>query len=289
MNNKNNLVSIIIPCYNQGEYLPEALESLSNQTYNNWECIIVNDGSTDDTEKVASEWIKKDSRFKYYFKDNSGLSDTRNFAISKAIGIYILPLDTDDKIGCNYLKEGVEILDNTDYSVVYCEAEYFGKQNGKWHLPEFSDDNILKNNIVFCSSIFKKSDFDKTLGYNKNMIYGFEDWDLWISFLKIGCKFYKIPKVHFYYRVKENSMIDDMNKDAKKKEKMYNQIFLNHQDFFIKKIGNPILNKLELDIIKNSYSYKIGSIIMWLPYKIYELFNKVKSLIIRYIGGNFCY
>ncbi len=277
MNIKNNLVSIIIPCYNQGEYLSDALESVKNQTYIDWECIIVNDGSDDITEEVALDWCKKDSRFKYFFKNNSGLSDTRNFAISKSKGMYILPLDADDKIGSNYLKEGVEILDSNDFSVVYCEAEFFGKVKGKWILPNFSEDIILKNNIVFCSSIFKKSDFNKTIGYNPNMIYGLEDWDLWLGMIKIGCKFYKIPKVHFYYRVKENSMIEDMKKDAHKKEKMLNQIFTNHQDFYFKKLGNPIWNKFELDIIKNSYSFKIGSMIMWLPKKVYELILQLKK------------
>ena len=70
----NALVSIIIPCYNQAEYLPDALESVFNQTYQNWECIIVNDGSTDTTELVSKEWCEKNKRFKYFQKQNGGLS-----------------------------------------------------------------------------------------------------------------------------------------------------------------------------------------------------------------------
>lgn len=66
-------VSVIVPCYNQAKYLSEALQSVLDKTYENWECIIVNDGSPDNTEEVAKQWVEKDSRFKYFYKENGGL------------------------------------------------------------------------------------------------------------------------------------------------------------------------------------------------------------------------
>ena len=82
----NPLVSIIVPCYNQAQFLPEALQSVLEQTHTNWECIIVNDGSPDNTEGVAQEWLVKDSRFKYVYKENGGLSSARNAGLDKVVG-----------------------------------------------------------------------------------------------------------------------------------------------------------------------------------------------------------
>ena len=83
------LVSIIVPCYNQAQYLPETLQSVLDQTYTNWECIIVNDGSPDATEAVAQEWCEKDHRFIYLKKENGGLSSARNAGLKIAKGDYI--------------------------------------------------------------------------------------------------------------------------------------------------------------------------------------------------------
>lgn len=155
-----NLISVIVPCYNQAQFLPEALNSVLAQTYENWECIIVNDGSPDNTEEVALDWCAKDGRFKYLKKENGGLCNARNAGIKIAEGIYILPLDADDKISSKYLEEASEILDKkSDIGIVYCNAEFFGEKSGKWNLLEFSEERILTANIIFCSALFRKCDY----------------------------------------------------------------------------------------------------------------------------------
>ena len=119
-------VSIIVPCYNQAQYLDECLQSVLEQTYPHWECIIINDGSPDNTEKVAQEWVVKDTRFKYIYKENGGLSSARNAGIEIADGEFILPLDADDKISAHYLKLAVKEFEKDTYlKVVYCKAEKF--------------------------------------------------------------------------------------------------------------------------------------------------------------------
>ncbi len=105
-------VSIIVPCYNQADYLPEALGSVLQQTCEQWECIVVNDGSEDTTEEVAQQWVKKDARFKYINIPNGGLSNARNTGIEAASGIYILPLDSDDKLGENYLELALDAFNS---------------------------------------------------------------------------------------------------------------------------------------------------------------------------------
>lgn len=101
-------ISIIVPCYNQGRYLDEAMTSLLAQTFKNWECIIINDGSTDNTEEVAQQWSSKDNRIKYMSQENAGVSAARNAAIRASAGEFILPLDADDKISNDYYRACIE-------------------------------------------------------------------------------------------------------------------------------------------------------------------------------------
>lgn len=101
------VVSIIIPCYNQGQFLGEALTSVSNQTFSEWECIIVDDGSQDDTKQIATGWTRKDHRVKYYYKENGGLSSARNYGMAKARGSYLQFLDSDDYIASNKLQVSI--------------------------------------------------------------------------------------------------------------------------------------------------------------------------------------
>ena len=118
------LISVIVPCYNQAQYLDECLQSVLDQTYTDWECIIVNDGSPDHTEEIAKKWVEKDTRFIYLSKENGGLSSARNAGIEIAKGEWILPLDADDKIGNLYLELGEKEFDK-DYTIVYCDAAFF--------------------------------------------------------------------------------------------------------------------------------------------------------------------
>ena len=150
-------VSIIVPCYNQAEYLAEALDSVFSQSYSDWECIIVNDGSPDNTEEVANEYCEKDSRFKYLKKENGGLSSARNAGIKASFGKYILPLDADDKITTGYVEKAVEVLDNNPMvKVVYREVEFFGAETGIWQLPPFSLRQLALGNMIYCSAFFRR-------------------------------------------------------------------------------------------------------------------------------------
>lgn len=101
------LVSVIIPCYNKAAFLAEALDSVFMQSYSNWECIIINDGSLDNTQNIAKSYAIKDNRFKYLCQDNQGVSIARNNGIKASSGIFILPLDADDTIEPTYIEKAV--------------------------------------------------------------------------------------------------------------------------------------------------------------------------------------
>ena len=202
------LVSIIVPCYQQGIYVSETLESILSQTYENWECIVVDDGSTDNSVEIVSEYVNRDNRIKLICQQNRGVSVARNNAISHSKGKYILPLDADDIIAPSYLEKAVKVMeDNPEYTLVYCKADKFGLEKGLWRLPEYSYDTLLWKNMIFCSALFRRKDFEVTHGYNENMIDGLEDWDFWLSLLSRDSIVYQINEVLFHYRIKSSSRL----------------------------------------------------------------------------------
>ena len=223
-------VSVIIPCYNQGQYVDEAVESVLNQTYKDFEIIIVNDGSTEDfTKKLLHNYKKPKARVIH--SDNQGLASARNRGIEEAKGEYILPLDADDKIGKEYLEEAVKVLDeNPDIGIVYCEAVHFGSQDGLLVLPKYSLETLLIGNIIFASAFFKKEHWEKAGGYNINMVYGWEDWDFWLSLIELGLKVYRIPKILFHYRITETSMRNKMTEN--KQFFMRLHAYINHKKLY---------------------------------------------------------
>jgi len=248
----NPKVSIIVPTYNQQEYIGETLNCVLEQSYNNWECIIVDDGSIDNTFDVIKKFIDGDARFKYFRQESAGPSQARNYGISVSDGEYILPLDSDDKISKDYVREAVGVLiGNSKVKLVYCEAEYFGSRTGKWELPKYSYDKILFSNMIFCSAIYRKKDFDNTSGYNMNMHEGFEDWDFWISFLEKDDIVYKLPRVHFYYRIKKLSRNLDSHRSDDIIRRMYKQIYLNNEKKY-EKFVNPIYNINRIGELENA-------------------------------------
>ena len=223
-------VSVIIPCFNQGAYLDEAVESVLAQTFQDFEILVVDDGSTDEaTIKMLKDYARPKTRVIH--TDNQGLSMARNNGIREARGDYILPLDADDKIGPGYLEEAVRILDqHRDIGIVYCEAAFFGMRTSHWHLPDYTSDHLLLQNIIFCSAFFRRKHWEKVGGYNINMVYGWEDWDFWLSLIHLGVKVYRIPQVLFFYRLREESMSHAM--DEKKQFIMRLHAILNHQDLY---------------------------------------------------------
>lgn len=262
------LISVIVPCYNQAQYLPEALQSLLDQDYPHWECIIVDDGSPDNTEEVALQWTEKDSRFRYYKKINGGVSDTRNFGAQQATGEYIVPLDGDDKLGSLYFSEAIEAFQNDpSIKLIYSDTILFGIKNEKVISPDFVYERMLTENQIYNSAMFRRCDFLKVGGYNTNMVDGIEDWDFYISLLRPTDKVIKLNAFHYYYRIKEVSRSANIARQTEKNDAMLLQMFENHVPLFLEYI-NPIRSRIEAETYKqelryhyNTKEYKIGRII----------------------------
>lgn len=197
-----DLVSIVIPCYKQAQYLPDAIESCLNQSYKNIEIIVVNDGSPDNTSEVA----KKYPQVRLVEQANKGLSGARNSGIRASRGKWIVTLDSDDKIHPRFIEKTIGKAD-----VVSTYIRTFGDQNNTWkppvEVPEFK--HFIKHNCINCCSLFKREVFDKTGGFDENMKTGYEDWEYWTHAAKLGFKFHIVKEELFYYRRHGKTMFHD--------------------------------------------------------------------------------
>ena len=206
-------ISIIIPCYNHGEYLREAINSVERCSDKDlYEIIILNDGSTD---KHTIEVLQQLSREGYNVinQPNQGLGAARNNAIKTAVGKYILPLDSDNKIRPEYIYESIKILDEqSEIAMVYGDSEYFGDKTGTRRTGEFNLQKIMIGNYIDACAVYRRSVWETLGGYDETMpLMGMEDWDFWLNMSLNSYQFHYIPKVLFDYRVLKNSMLNSIN------------------------------------------------------------------------------
>lgn len=227
-----NMISVIMPCYNDGAYIQEAIESIKIQTYKDWELIIIDDGS-DDTNTVNIINSIKDDRITILHTNHLRPAGARNYGIEHAKGKYILPVDSDDKIDPAYMQKAVEIIESEEaIGVVYCYADLFGERSGRWELPDYSFEKMLLDNVVFVTALFYKEDWEKVGGFNTQLIAGMEDYDFWLGILGLGRKIYQIPEVLFHYRIKPVSRTTGFQSDYVQMQQTYRQIYNNHKEFY---------------------------------------------------------
>ena len=237
-------VSVIIPCHNQGRFIGDAVQSVLAQTYNDFEVIIVNDGSTDPQTISALESYDRPP-VRLIHTGNEGLASARNNGVRSASGTYILPLDADDKIASSYVEKAVGVLDaDPDIGIVYCEAEFFGERTGPWELFPYSFPGILLGNVIFCSGMYRKSDWQKVNGYNPNMKYGWADYDFWLSLIELGRDVYRIPEPLFFYRQRSGSMNRSISREQH--VYLYTQLFKNHPALYAENISILFRHIIEL-------------------------------------------
>jgi len=226
-------VSIIIPCYNDGIYLNDAVESALAQTYPNVRIIIVNDASTDPRTLDILNSITHPRVTVFHNTENLRPSGTRNRGIFEAHGKYILPLDADDKIGASYVQKAVDIMESDpSVGVVYCKGELFGLESGPWDLPPYSLEMMMLNNVVFVTALFLRDDWEMIGGYSDEFKEGYEDYDFWLSILELGRRIHQIPEVLFYYRKKENSRNTNFEGDLPTKIDTYRRLYKKHPVFY---------------------------------------------------------
>lgn len=281
-------VSIIVPCYNQAQFLGEALQSVLDQTHANWECIIVNDGSSDNTEVVAKKWIEKDSRFKYLYKQNGGLSSARNAGLDFAKGDYIQFLDSDDCIDKKKLELSIQQLalnENKDkliaisnYSVFIIETSCpilevkFDVELFNFEKVLYDWDNIITIPIhcgLFSSDLYLEFKFPENIKAK-------EDWIMWVSLFRVNINIVHVNHTLSYYRKHQKSMTmtQEILPEYIKAYKYLKKI-ISDEEFqklsvalFSKYYESSIVFKTELNQVKNSNTFRVGCFIKKIVFKL---------------------
>jgi glycosyltransferase involved in cell wall biosynthesis len=202
------------------EVLGEAVESIMIQSYQNWEVVIVNDGSTDEAvDKIGKELEKVDDRISYFQKENGGLGDARNYGVEKAKGEFVLLLDADNRLKDHFMEIAINAIEeDRQRAIIYGDAEYIGERNGIWKMGAFDKLKLLKDNYIDACALVNRKKLIDIGGFEVNLpIQGHEDWDLWLTALEKGLIFHYLNEVVFEYRVRADSMIRTIGKDNIKK------------------------------------------------------------------------
>lgn len=225
---KKNLVSIITPMYNSEKYIGITIESALNQTYKDWEMIIVDDCSSDNSPKIVKEYAKNDERIKYIKTDsNKGVSNARNIALKMANGQFISFLDSDDIWDEDKLKKQVDFMKKNKCTISFTAYELIDENNEKLNkiinVPKTVDYNtLLKGNILGCLTVMidkSKLDFEIKMSGVRH-----EDYVLWLSILKKGHIAYGINEVLAEYRKSITSLSGNKIKSAIWTWKIYRNI-----------------------------------------------------------------
>ncbi|MFI0778401.1 glycosyltransferase family 2 protein [Streptomyces sp. NPDC021212] len=204
-------VSVVIPCRDYGHYLPHAVESVLAQTYPDWELVVVDDGSTDDTAAVARSLIAghPGRRIRLLEQAGAGVSAARNAGIAATTGRYVLPLDADDVIAPTMLERTVAVLDeNPGIAIVSTDVSVFTDDDPRGQaleLPAYDRDLLLRQLIMFYCSLYRREVWQEVGGYAEDMRTG-EDWDFWIACAERGFTAHHLHEPLFGARNKDDGL-----------------------------------------------------------------------------------
>jgi glycosyltransferase involved in cell wall biosynthesis len=257
-------ISIIIPCHNAGNFLSEAIESALAQSHRDLEVIVVNDGSTEArTLEILAEL--SDPRVRVIHQANAGPAAARNRGIQVAGGEFILPLDADDRFDPTYADKALAVMhQRPDVGIVYCDAMKFGAASGLWSLPAYSVREMVIDNVIFCSSLFRKSDWEAVGGYNENLRHGMEDYEFWIKLIALGRDVVKIGEPLFFYRIQESSRTTKFQDDSQTVVATYAEIFRANIGFFARHAEYLFEHRFGLYREIDHYRYRYGRLDGWL-------------------------
>lgn len=203
-------VSVVIPCFNDGRYLSEAVGSARAQSHPDVEIVVVNDGSTDPQTLRVLDQVSDDGAHVVH-QENKGLPAARNAGISASSGDYILPLDSDDRISPSYAAQASAVLDrDPDVGIVGGMIEYFGMRSGTDRPSYDGIERMLFQNCLFTSSMTRRSDWEAVGGYPTEISLG-EDWVYWLRILALGRSVEILPETVWFYRQHDRQMTRNLD------------------------------------------------------------------------------
>lgn len=235
-------ISVIVPIYNMEKLMRKCLDFILAQSFHNYECLLIDDGSTDGSPAICDEYAAKDARFKAFHKPNGGLSDARNFGLAHAIGEYTIFFDPDDWVDNECLKEMYAKAVETNADMVMCDIYYndlyrqkYGKQepSSLWHVDVLRDLITGKVAGFTVTKLIRRSLYQKYhIEYPKG-IYGREDQYTMCELLMNNIKVAYLPKAYYhymhYFNASQSRRYDDGTYEMDKKIlEMFENLFKNH-------------------------------------------------------------
>ena len=199
-------VSVVITCFNLGRYLDEAVESVLSQTFQDFDVVIVDDGSTDiATCEMLANYNRPRTRVVH--SENRGLPGARNLGIRHSAGVYLCCLDADDRLEPTCLEKAVRVLDEQPPLTFASHwLRTFGDEQVDWTPTECDLRSMLMRNQVNGAALVRREVVLAVGGFDETMIHGCEDWDLWLTLLERGYSGTIIPEILFFYRRRHDSM-----------------------------------------------------------------------------------
>jgi GT2 family glycosyltransferase len=234
--------SVVIPCFNQGEFLLDAVASVEASEGAAFELVIVDDGSTDPYTLEILGRLRAGG-YRILAQANRGLAAARNAGIRAARGRYVLPLDADNRIRPSYLRRAAEVLDAApEVGVVYGDAALFGERNGPWRVPDFNLDEMATGNRIDACAAFRREVWERCGGYDEDIKIGWEDWDYWLSVAESGCQFVHLREELFEYRVQSDSMSSGLH-EPKNRRRLLEFIVAKHPAVFQSRLPRMFAEK----------------------------------------------
>jgi glycosyltransferase involved in cell wall biosynthesis len=204
--NGDPLISAIVPSYNKAHYLEEAVQSILDQNYSSIEILIVNDGSPDHTDEVATTLIGKyPGTVRLINKTNGGISDARNYGIEQARGRLILTLDGDDAIAPGFIENGLRTMRETGVNLVTSNVQIVGKSPGEWTPNPYEQYALRYDNSIPTLVLYDRKFWELTGGYRTAFPF-VEDWDFFINCTRFGLVVHRIQEKLFRYRSSDDGL-----------------------------------------------------------------------------------
>jgi glycosyltransferase involved in cell wall biosynthesis len=199
-------VSIVMPVFNAGAYLDQALASVAAQTYRDFELVVVDDGSTEARTRARLDAAAREPGVTVHRTPNQGPAAARNLAIERARGDYILPLDADDYLAPAFLEKTVPVLEaDAGVSVAYTWVGLVGGHHGTWRTGELALPALLSRCTLHVTSLYRREVWREVGGYDSRFVESFEDWDFWLGAVTRGRTGRGVPEVLAYYRRSDSS------------------------------------------------------------------------------------
>ena len=279
----NELVSIIVPVYNTEKYIRQCLDSILNQTYQNFECLLINDGSSDNSADICREYVAKDTRFRYFEKENGGVSSARNLGIECSGGAYITFIDSDDWVDSDYLEVLYSALIEEQADIAVSTYKKFNISDNCWYFHSFQVkyDRKVFTNIELIDELVDLDSFDfsyrfvsgklvnktslKKIRFNELTTLG-EDMEFWFKLYLISARIVYVNRDSYIYRVSDCSRHVSLEKFRSDLQQYLNFLtFLSIKGFDISRYKDRCISLIKGrdQIVKELADYDTDENIRW--------------------------